>query len=346
MLELTLREEAAAIPNEAASHRPRVWWVTAAIALAGIFGWLATRSVKWHDLIAVLRHARVGLLLLSMGVASFSYLIRALRWQGLLRVEHRIGFWPVFWANSAGNLGNTILPARAGELLRTVMISAHSGLSKAFVLSTAFSERLADVLALLLLAGFVNSVSHVLPPTLRPMNAAVLAIACIGVLFFCLPRRLEDLGNLLANILPERLRERAVQFVRQAAAGVRSLHSYRRLAIFGSLTLVIWLLDAYSTVIAGWALGLSVPFALALLLLAALGLSSIIPALPGQIGLFQFITIEVMATAGMDHTHGLMYGLVLQAGSFLVIGFLGLIGIWKHQRSDLHQGYSTINKAP
>ena len=55
----------------------------------------------------------------------------------------------------AGYLGNNFLPARAGELVRTFLISRRSSLSKTYVLTTALSERLMDVIALVLGSSIV-----------------------------------------------------------------------------------------------------------------------------------------------------------------------------------------------
>ena len=67
-----------------------------------------------------------------------------------MNAEESLSVGVVFSANMAGYLGNNFLPARAGELVRTVIISRQSRLSKAYVLTTAMSERLMDVIALVL----------------------------------------------------------------------------------------------------------------------------------------------------------------------------------------------------
>ena len=62
----------------------------------------------------------------------------------LLNAEGSVGVAAAFWATAAGLFGNNFLPARAGELVRTVMISSRSGLGNVYVLATALSERVAD----------------------------------------------------------------------------------------------------------------------------------------------------------------------------------------------------------
>jgi hypothetical protein len=61
------------------------------------------------------------------------------RWRILLRAVAHVSFFPT----------------RAGELVRTMMISSRSGLSPAYVLTTAVSERLVDAIALGTISGIV-----------------------------------------------------------------------------------------------------------------------------------------------------------------------------------------------
>jgi uncharacterized membrane protein YbhN (UPF0104 family) len=76
------------------------------------------------------------------------FALRALRWRLLLSGGHQFGFLTVFSANMVGYLGNAFLPARAGEVVRSVMISPRGPLSKTYVLMTAAVERLSDAIAL------------------------------------------------------------------------------------------------------------------------------------------------------------------------------------------------------
>ena len=81
--------------------------------------------------------------------------MRSLRWRLLLNAEAQFDVLTVFWATMAGYLGNNFLPARAGELVRTFIISSRSSLSKTYVLTTALSERMMDAIALVLWSSVI-----------------------------------------------------------------------------------------------------------------------------------------------------------------------------------------------
>src|SRR6202030_4366103 len=78
-----------------------------------------------------------------------------LRWRLLLCAGGYVPVQTAFWATAAGYLGNSFLPARAGELVRTLMISSRSALDTTYVLATALSERVADAIALVVISALV-----------------------------------------------------------------------------------------------------------------------------------------------------------------------------------------------
>src|SRR5438552_445599 len=132
-------------PNEKIeTPRPRaIYWVVS-LGLAAIFLYYSLRGIDWGGVWCTLKTARPGVVILAFGIMSIALFIRSFRWRVLLSSQQRVSVPLAFWATAAGYLGNNVLPARAGEVVRTLMISRRSGMSKAFVLTTALSERVVD----------------------------------------------------------------------------------------------------------------------------------------------------------------------------------------------------------
>ena len=143
--------------------RGRAWSWALSVPLAAFLLYLSLRGVDWKGVWRTIAGARWGFLAALCGCSCFSFFLRALRWRILLNAEERLSVGTVFTANMAGYLGNSFLPARAGELVRTFVISARSSLSKTYVLTTALSERLMDVIALVLWSSLI-----LLGPESRP----------------------------------------------------------------------------------------------------------------------------------------------------------------------------------
>src|SRR5262249_6411689 len=156
------------------------------------------------------------------------------------------GVLTVFWANMAGYFGNSFLPARAGEVLRSVLISAHSGLSKTYVLTTALSERMMDVIALVLTSSIVLLGVTPKPRWMLDASRIMPAIAAAGAVFVVVA---PHTGGLIESIvmrvpLPERFRKLLLGLTGQILLGLRTFHDWGRMAGFTALTALIWASDA------------------------------------------------------------------------------------------------------
>jgi uncharacterized membrane protein YbhN (UPF0104 family) len=132
--------------------------------------------------------------------------------------------------------------------------------------------------------------------------------------------------------LPAVWRPKAIALIDQGLRGIRAFHNVRRLGGFVGLTVLIWSLDAGSTVIIGSALGLPIPPSVAFLLIAALGLSSALPSTPGYVGIYQFVAVLVLTPFGFSRTGAIAYILVAQALGYVVIGLWGSLGLLRYRQ--------------
>ena len=111
---------------------------------------------------------------------SLTSWMRAIRWKILLATEKNIPTKNVFFANMAGYLGNNILPARAGELIRAIYIGRENGISTSFALATGVIERLVDFITLVFLGTVMLSNTGVISTTFQSGLRGMSAIALIG----------------------------------------------------------------------------------------------------------------------------------------------------------------------
>jgi uncharacterized protein (TIRG00374 family) len=320
-----------------ASAKFRSWTMLLSIPLAALLLYLALRGIEWDQVWNAASSARPAYLGLSCLIATISCFLRSLRWRVLLNAGGRLPVATVFWATMAGYLGNNTLPARAGELVRTVMISARSGLSKTYVLTTAMVERSVDAIVLVAV-GFTTLGLLEKGPDWFTRSSRGMALAAVAALaaLIVLPRMTRFLGSVVHALpLPAALCERLVNMVDQLVLGIRTLHHPGRLSSFSVFTVVIWLLDAVGSVIVARAFGLHLSIPVALLLLAGLGLGSALPSTPGYIGIYQFVAVTVLTPFGFSRSDALAYILVAQFLLFLVVGFWGLIGLWRYRSARM-----------
>ena len=289
------------------------------------------RGIEWTRFWASVSSAKWQYLLLCAASYCASFFLRAIRWRILLNAEGRFGVGTVFWANMAGYLGNNFLPARGGEVLRSVLISRRSMLSKTYVLTTALSERMMDVIAVVLCASLALLGLEPKPRWISDLSHTLLAGSIAAVIVIAvLPYTAGWIERILARLpLPEKIRAFAVRTIEQILAGLRTFHSSSRLTGFAALTAVIWLCDSLALIAGGWALGLTLPLRVAVLLLTGMALGSSLPSTPGYVGIYQFVAVTILPPFGVLRDDALAYICVVQAMAYLVVLAFGLPGLYR-----------------
>ena len=299
--------------------------------------YVSLRGISWSGVWLLVSRAAPAPLALGFLVASFSLFARTIRWRLLLRTAGDVSITATFAAISTGYCGNLFLPARAGELIRMLMIhrayGRNSGLSKAFILTTEVCERLSDAVALVLISSVTLLMMPVRPGWFERASVPFVAIATAGFLVIALLPKLEPVFRSLLNRLPVRVDRysKLHALTVQIIDGLRTLHNPKVLAAFVVLTGLAWFADACTVVLIMRALGLPGTLSIAFLLNTGLGLGSAVPATPGYIGVYQFVAVSVLAPFGFSKTDAIGYILLFQVMQYLLISLWAALGvlIWR-----------------
>lgn len=306
----------------------QIYWFIA-ILLAAVLLYFSLRGIQWRQVWSILARARVDFVALWLVLVTVALGLRALRWRVLLRSRAPVSFGTAFWATAACYLGNNFLPARAGELVRTVMVSGRSGLSTAFVLTTALSERLCDAIALVIISSVVLLTLPVQPGWFSHAAKPFAIIGLCGVTAIVVLPKLERLWRKLLGYVPVpvSLKDKLSHILEHILTGIRALHDPGRLLRFVGLTGLIWLTDAVSTQIGMHSLGMHISLPVAFLLIAGLGLGSALPSTPGYVGIYQFVAVTVLVPFGFSQTDAIAYILLAQAVQYVDVTFWGLFAL-------------------
>ena len=319
------------MPGKPPQNRRRLWYVLLSIALAAVLLYYSLRGVAWGSVWATIVHADRLYLLAACLSTSIAFFVRACRWRILLNADTYFPLGTVFSATMAGYLGNAFLPARAGEFVRSYIISSRSPLSKTYVLTTALSERMVDAITLVLASSVVLLSVNPKPDWLGDVSRTTAIAAGAGLLAIAV---LPHTGNLAERVLralpmPHGLRDRLIEFAAQILLGLRTFHSTARLAGFALLTAVVWSIDCVTAMTATRALGFEIAFPTALLLITAMGLGSALPSTPGYVGIYQFVTVSVLTPFGVAHDTALAFSFVYQALSYFVLVTVGVPALYR-----------------
>src|SRR5260370_775777 len=140
------------------------------------------------------------------------------------------------------------------------------------------------------------------PAWLGDVSRPTAAIAGAGLLTIAIVPHTGDLaGRLLRRIpMPAGLRHRLLELAAQILLGLKTFHSTKRLAGFGFWTAMVWSMDCVTVILGAHALGMDLPFQVALLLIAGMGLGSALPSTPGYVGIYQFVTVSILTPFGFS----------------------------------------------
>jgi uncharacterized membrane protein YbhN (UPF0104 family) len=133
------------------AKRPRIAFNLAMLLVTALFSYIALSdinlSLAWH----ALRNSNDWWLLGALVAFGLGTAARAWRWRSLFARGRRPPIGPVANAMIVGYFYNNILPARAGEAARVVVLTKRSTTPPVEIVGTVVLERLYDVVALLVM---------------------------------------------------------------------------------------------------------------------------------------------------------------------------------------------------
>jgi uncharacterized protein (TIRG00374 family) len=227
-----------------------------------------------------------------------------------------------------GYLYNSILPARAGEAARVLVLTQRSTAPPVEITGTVLVERLYDVGALLLIffaaEPWLPRVSWFKAAAIVTIVLAAAIAAIVTTLAIYGDRPLRLLMRPLSRFsrFPE---ARLDQLANQLVHGLSGLHRWRVALETLTWTVAGWMLSMVCAFFVMLAFHLHVSFAAAVLVIVAIGLGMILPAAPAAVGVFEGAALIAMRAVGVSGTIALPYAVVLHLVNlvpFLIVGAL------------------------
>jgi uncharacterized protein (TIRG00374 family) len=323
----------------------RRWFVLVGVLISAIFLYLAFRGLQPDQFINSLSDINLWWIIGAALLFFVSVVIIAWRWQFLLQTVKHIPLPELTQIVMIGYMGNNVYPLRAGEALRIYLLKRNHDMPVTSAVTTVVVERVFDGIVMLsfLLAGLLLvDIQSEQIELLAQVAALVFGIAV--VVFFVLaafPTMLNALVQRIAAFFPDALANIILKLHRDVLAGLSSLRSPWHLFGAISTSYATWAVQVFIYWMVMWAFGLDLPVGVALLVVGAVNLASLIPSSPGQIGVYEFFASTVMVASGVDADTALAYAIVVHIVIWLpatLLGFLYLI--------QQGLGWSAITTAP
>ncbi len=253
--------------------------------------------------------------------------LRAVRWRLLLAPQRGLSLRNLFGAQNVGYLVNNILPLRAGELARLLVLDELELTGKVRAGASIAIERGIDLVAMVVLAAmlfpFIDEPGWARGPALA-LGAGVVA----GFIVLCalahLNERGRDFWRPFVRAVP-RFGDRLEELADLVFQGFHPLLRWRVLGQVLLLTAVLWSCAALSFFMVIQAFGLSGGFAAAALVLAATTLVMVVPSSPGYIGVFEGSAVTALTSVfAVSHEAALSYAIAQHALIVFVPSMLGV----------------------
>ena len=199
---------------------------------------------------------------------------RSIRWKNLLDSDSKI--YTLFKIQMIGYFSNNVLPFRAGELLRSFLVSDRRKISKSYALGTIIMERFLDMLMLLLMTViciFISPISDIGSFSIYYLFFIVLAIIGIFLFFFIIISK----GFIRVKMIKP--------FLDKFILTYKNLrfNQFLYLSLYG---VIIWFIYWINVVLIFKAFNISAELYQSLLVLIVASIINSVPSLPGAIGTF------------------------------------------------------------
>lgn len=318
--------------------------------------YLAFRNVPFADLLAYLGTINYLWMIPAALVIVISFMLRAVRWQIILLSAKRVRFWEAHNPMMIGFMMNCVLPGRVGELARPILLRKQSMVPFTTGLATVAAERVFDLILLIALFAFVLATVPIDPELNMTfgkyqLNRDTLEMIATGMLRICLvfiigiilvtidytrsliqktilriPQLLSFGSVAVKQKIHDRLAVPLAGIIDNIASGFSLVRYPKSIALIGMLSLIIWLLAAFSYYI--MALGcpgidLSYLELAAVMVIVAFFIA--LPSVPGFWGLWEAGGVFAMALFGVPGKEAAGFTLANHALQMLPVILVGLI---------------------
>ena len=249
---------------------------------------------------------------------AWGYLLRGARWRIW---ERGLTYWDSLGLVLIGFMGNNVLPARLGELLR-----AHCGACKMrgdrgriAVLASIAAERILDGLLL----AIIGLIGMSLAPMDRRLRWSLLLVSVVfgalaSALIFSIRfheaiRRLIAIAN---RKFPGHMTSFAEEKANHLLDGLMPLRKISRLASAIAGTAAIWSLEIGFYYCVGLSVWNGMSLRVALLLLVVVNFASLIPLTMGGIGTIEAAALAFLTSSGVASYPALAMILLQHAGQY------------------------------
>jgi glycosyltransferase 2 family protein len=278
--------------------------------------------------------------------------LRAARWREIVGASHPIGFSQAYHPVAIGFMLNFVLPARAGEIARPLILQNKDGVPFTTGLATVAAERMFDLLCLIALFAWMLSTVRIDPAANMTFGSyhlnkemleniangmlKLLMLLIIGIVIFIVPQARQQMIRVLTsipNLFPESLKPKVGNIcsilsgmVENIASGFILVRHPKRIYKCILYTLLVWgiqIISYYLVSLGCPGIGLSVVKIGAVMVMICFFVA--LPSVPGFWGVWEAGGVFALSLFGVSAKEAAGYTLVNHAVQIFPVILAGLI---------------------
>lgn len=297
--------------------------------------WLSIHNISDKDIETTkqsFKDADYFFVAFSALISILAHVIRAWRWDMLMQpIGHSISFRNSFAGVMIGYVVNYAVP-RAGELSRCGVAAKYEKIPFAAALGTVITERIVDVILLLVLffitlaAQFNELIGLTNLYVTQPLSAKLSEIARNKIYLILLIVLLITLAStlfILRKKIKSLLSGKIGGVIKSFGDGLKSIKDLKKPGLFVLQSVLIWLMYFLSLYVCFYCFSetkvLGIKPALSVMLFGTIG----VIVSPGGIGAYQLIATQVLLFYGVTNSVAIAFPWIAWGVQFIVVLIIG-----------------------
>lgn len=293
------------------------------LVIGGLFLYAAQRKIDLTEVGHLLVKCDPYFIMALCLSLTMAQLLRSERWLRTFSRLRGLRRCPFFRAFLVGNAANSLLPGRAGDVIRAASIkNKHLDIGFGLAIGTVVVEKVADLL--IVMAFMLMLLVTITLPNWVWDAAAIGGVALVSIIPVLL----------IARWIQSILARRHIDHPNPTTLGkglngignlLRGFTEAFHVFVHGkgviwvlSLSLLIWLQETLSIFLGCYALGIEPPVPAVVLTVVMLSFGTMLPAAPGFVGTYQWFTVTSLGFFGVAETPAFTIGLLLNLSIILV----------------------------
>ena len=317
--------------------KPDFGMIFSGSVLTGFFG---TSRIDIEEMLHALQKANYLFILLIIALVYFGWWVRAWRWQILAAPIKKVSAKLSFNALMIGYLGNTVLPLRAGEFMRSYIAAKRTGMPFSSALALVVVERVLDMV-MLLVVFTLSLLLFPLPGNFQRAGMVLLLGTALIIAFLILLLIRKDkalaLAAFMLKILPVNLQRKILKLISDFSDGLEIFRSSDHYLMVIFWTVFMW--GIYLTIILvsfyilgfmdpGYPMILNSPFVAAVVILTISTAGIGIPSAPGAVGTYHGMCSFAVQLFQVDPSTAMTYAVLMHLTNFFPMTAVGLISLF------------------